>query len=192
MKKYLLASILINVILLILVVLSYKKYSIIKTELRFSKGNISASHKNKDIVKIDKTDPIYIYNSKKFACDTLNDASIGFAICSLEKLKFAEDLLNKTVKNRLNYYNSLVARYKEGILKAKDNSYFIKELRITILSQENFIKTQKVWEEMRILNSENVSLGCDGGSGCAGITNTAEINYILERIEKIKKNTIFL
>lgn len=186
MKKNLLASLLINIVLLILVVLLYKEYSIVKTELHFFKERISVSQKDKDVVKVDKADPIYIYNSQKFACDTLNDASIGFAMCSLEKLKFAEQLLNKTVKNKLNYYNSLVARYKEGVLKAKDNSYFVKELRITILSQENFIKTQKVWEEMRILNSENVRLGCDGGSGCPGITNTAEINYILERIEKIK------
>lgn len=186
MKKNLLASLLVNIILLIVVVALFKKYSTLKTELRFSKGSISVSQKNKDIVEIDKADPIYIYNSKKFACDTLNDASIGFAICSLEKLKFAEELLNKTVKSRMNYYSSLIKRHKEGVLKAKDNSYFVNELRITILSQENFIKTQKVWEEMRVLNSQNVRLGCDGGSGCAGTTNTAEINYILERIKKIK------
>lgn len=186
MRKYLLASILVNAILLIFVVLLYKEYSIVKTELSFFEERISVSQKNKDVVKIDKADPIYIYNSRKFACDTLNDASIGFAMCSLEKLKFAEELLNITVKNRLNYYKNLVVRDKEGVLNAKDNSYFVKKLRMTILSQENFIKTQKVWEEMRILNSENVRLGCDGGSGCAGITNTAEINYILERIEKIK------
>lgn len=192
MKKYLLASTLINVSSLILILFLFNKYSIIKTELIFFKQSIGIPKKEKNIVvKIDKTDPIYIYNSKKFSCDTLRDASMGYGICSFEKLKFIEGLLNKTVNDRLDRYNATINRYKEGVLKAKYNSYFVKELKNTTLSQANFIRSQKVWEEMRVLNSEEVSLGCAGSSGCTGITNSAEIKYILERIEKIKRNSLY-
>ncbi|MFH6997069.1 hypothetical protein ACHRVZ_03995 [Flavobacterium sp. FlaQc-57] len=186
MKKNLLASIVINVLLLILVALLFKEYSKAKAELCFFKEHNIVSEKNKDVIKIDKADPVYIYNSRKFPCDKDNGSGLGYAICTFERLQFADSLLNNVVKNRVKEFDDFIKRNKEGAEKAQDNTYFVNCLRINLAAKENFIKSQKVWEEMRSLNSEDVKLGCDGGSGCTGITNDAEIKYVLERIEKIK------
>lgn len=143
----------------------------------------------KNTLKTDKSDPISFYKSKKFPCDEKSESGLGYGLCTREKLQFADSLLDLVVKRKIDQYNSIIKGNKEGVLKAKENSYFVKDLEINTVLKENFIKSQQVWEEMRKLNSENIRLGCDGGSGCVGITNDAEIKFILERIEAINIKT---
>lgn len=187
MKKVVIISLSFNILLLAIIIIMYNNCS-------FNEKHSSVNNKN-DIVKkeiknnepvIDKTDPVYIYKSHKFPCDDDAGSSIGYSLCSMKKLQFVDSLLNGIVKYRLKEFDDFIKRNKEGVLKAKDNSYFVNCLRINTASKENFVRSQKVWEEMRVLNSEEIHLGCDGGSACGGITNDGEIKYILERIEKIK------
>lgn len=187
MKKVAIISISLNVLLLVMIVVMYRNYS-------FNKSHHSVNNK-KDIVKkeiknndsiVDKKDLIYIYKSRKFPCDESTGSSYGYNLCSGERLDFADSLLREAVKYRLKKSDDFVKRYKEGVLKANSNSYFINCLRMSIASKENFIKSQKVWEEMRALNSEEIGIYCDGTSTCVGIKNNGEIKFILDRIEKIK------
>lgn len=187
MKKIVITSILINILLLGGVVVLLNKYSKIKNKCNIDQKETISIEKNKNNDSIfDKTDPIYIYNSKKFACDEGTGSSYGYNLCSGERLYFADSLLRETVKYKLKEFDDFIKRYKEGVLKAKGNSYFVNCLRMSVESKENFIKSQKVWEEMRVLNSEEIGIYCDGVPTCVGNTNSGEIKFILERIEKIK------
>lgn len=187
MKKVVIISLSLNVLLGLMIIIMYNNYS-------FNKNYHYVDNK-KDIVKkevkkndsiIDKTDPIYIYKSRKFPCDEGASSSYGYNLCSGERLDFADSLLRETVKYRLKKSDDFINRYKEGVLKAKGNSYFVNCLRMSIELKENFIKSQKIWEQMRTLNSEEIGINCDGVSTCTGIKNNGEIKYVLERIEKIK------
>ncbi|WP_374172241.1 hypothetical protein [Flavobacterium tructae] len=187
MKKAVIISLSFNILLIVVIIMMYKNYS-------FTKNNFYVNNK-KDIVKkkikdndsiIDKTDPIYIYKSRKFPCDEGTGSSYGYNLCSGERLYLADSLLNEVVKYRLKDFDNFIKLYKEGVLTVKGSPYFIKCLRMSILSKENFIKSQKAWKEMRVLNSEEVSIDCDGVSTCVGIVNNAEIEYVLDRIKKIK------
>lgn len=193
MKKVVIISLSLNLLLVTAIVLMCNNYSFTKKKFCFSgkkdivKKEIIVKKKIKDNDSIiNKTDPIYLYRSHKFSCDNDAGSSIGYSLCSMEKLQFVDSLLNGIVKNRLKEFDEYIKRNKEGVLKSKDNSYFSNCLRINIASRENFVRSQKVWTEMRTLNSEEIHLGCDGGSACGGMTNDAEIEYVLDRIKKIK------
>ncbi|TPG43809.1 hypothetical protein [Flavobacterium pectinovorum] len=185
MKKVVIISLSLNILLLGTIIFMYNNYFPNKKDIVKKEIIVRKEIKDNDSI-IDKTDPIYVYRSQKFSCDTNAGSSIGYSLCSMEKLRFIDNLLNGVVKHRLKEFDEYIKRNKEGVLKAKGNSYFVNCLRINIASKENFVRSQKVWEEMRVLNSEEIHLGCDGGSACGGITNDGEIKYVLERIEKIK------
>ena len=146
---------------------------------------IKNSIKNTPIT-VDKTDPVYIFNSKKFPCDS-GSSTIESNLCIGEKLNFADSLLNEVVKLNIKEFDKQINQNKEGVLKAKDNTYFVNSLKAEIATKENFIKSQKKWEEMRVLNSEYVSIGCEGGTGCSGMVSSEEIKAVLKRIQEIKE-----
>lgn len=188
MKKVVIISLSFNILLLIMIIVMYN------SSYTINKNHYSVNNKkdfvNKEIINndsiIDKTDPIYIYKSRKFPCDEGTGSSYGYNLCSGERLDFADSLLREAVKYRLKKSDDYINRYKEGVLKAKGNSYFVNCLRMSVELKENFIQSQKVWEEMRDLNSEEIGIYCDGVSTCGGIINNGEIKFILDRIEKIK------
>lgn len=187
MKKIIIIYILLNLFLIIVCLLGYSKIKELKKDLEiFEKGKKVPAKKIILEVSIDKNDPIYIYKSRKFPCDEGTGSSYGYNLCSGERLDFADSLLRETVKYRLKKSDDFINRYKEGVLKAKGNSYFVNCLRMSVELKENFIKSQKIWEQMRTLNSEEIGINCDGVSTCTGIKNNGEIKYVLERIEKIK------
>lgn len=185
MKKIAIVSILLNLILIVLTIAAYQKINdqdkkiIIKEEKKVEKEHIEE-------VKIDKTDPINIFNSKKFPCDS-KYGSYEINLCSGEKLHFADSLLNVMVKANLKKFDSEIKRNQEAVLKVPNDTYFSNSLKSNIALKENFIKTQKKWEELRILNSEYVQIGCEGGTGCSGIVSTEEIKYVLKRIQEIEE-----
>ncbi|MDR7370777.1 hypothetical protein [Flavobacterium aquidurense] len=184
MRKIATISIIANVLLLVSVTVLFKKYSSIKNKNVSKKKVIVVKNENIDSV-IYKTDPIYIFKSQKFPCDS-GYASYETNICMGEKLHFADNLLNKLVVYNLKEFDYRINQDKDGVLKAEENSYFVKSLKSAIASKENFIKTQKKWEELRTLKSESVRLGCEGGTGCSGIVSSAEIKEVLKRMQEIK------
>lgn len=188
MKKITIISILLNVVFIVFGIVGYNKFKDQDMKIVTNQKESKVFQKELKVEsEIDKEDPIYIYKSRKFPCDKDAGSSIGYGLCSMERLQFVDSLLNGIVKFRLKEFDDFIKRNKEGVLKAKGNSYFVNCLKINIASKENFVRSQKVWEEMRVLNSEEIHLGCDGGSACGGLTNDGEIKYVLERIEKIKK-----
>lgn len=189
MKKITKISILLNVILVITTMILVYSYNAIKRDLTLCKKNDKSSIINSHTtptISIDKTDPIYIFNSKKFPCDS-GASTYESNLCSGEKLHFADSLLNEVVKLNIKEFDKYIKQDKEGTLKAKDNTYFVNSLKTNIASKDNFIKAQKKWEELRVLNSEYVSIGCEGGTGCPGIVNSKEIKAVLDRIKEIKE-----
>jgi len=187
MKKVVIISLSLNVLLVVMIIVMYDNYSFNKNHhyVKNKKDIVKKEIQNNDSI-IDKTDPIYIYKSRKFPCDEGTGSSYGYNLCSGERLDFADSLLRETVKYRLKKSDDFIKLYQEGVLKAKDNSYFIKCLIMSVKAKDNFVKSQKVWEEMRVLNSEEIGIYCDGVSTCVGITNNGDIKFILDRIEKIK------
>lgn len=186
MRKIAITSILCNIIFLLSSVWFYKKYEI-KKEIIICKNKSQVHKKELKISKnLDTTDPIYIYHSKKFHCDSAN-LTYPSNICIGEKLQFADSLLNQLLKSKLNKLDKFIKIDKEVSLKDKGNVFFIDALKINTAYKENLLKSQKLWEQMRLLNSENVRLGCNGATGCSGIISKSEINYILQRIEELKE-----
>ncbi len=183
MKKTVIISISLNVVFFITTIIIFYNSNIIKKDLNICKKKTKWSI-NTPII-IDKTNPIYIYQSRKFPCDS-GYTSYDSNICMGERLHFVDSLLNMVVKSNLKEFDFYIKRDNDAVLHVKDNYYFINSLRINIASKQNFIKSQKLWEQMRMLNSEAIRLGCDGGTGCSGIVSKAEIKYVLERIEKIR------
>ncbi len=187
MKKITIISILLNLVLVTICVLEYSKITASKQNIEIFQKEKKVYDKESQLKKdIDKKDPLYIFNSKKFPCDS-GSTSYESNLCIGEKLKFADSLLNELVKNKFLILNKYIKMDKEGIIKAKGDVFFTNALKINASKKENLIKYQNLWEQMRLLNSENVRLECDGATGCSGIVSKAEINYILERIEEIKK-----
>lgn len=187
MKKIVIISLLLNILLVVIIIGMYNNYSFNKNHFCVNNQKDIAKNEIKETDSIrDKTDPIYIYKSRKFPCDEGAGSSYGYNLCSGERLDFADSLLRETIKYKLKKFDDFIKRYKEGVLKAKGDSYFVNCLRMSIESKENFVKSQKVWEEMRVLNSKEIGIYCYGVSTCGGITNNGEIKFILERIEKIK------
>jgi uncharacterized protein YecT (DUF1311 family) len=187
MKKIAIISMLLNALMLVSVILLFYNINVIKKNFSIYKNStkIKTIKKNAAIT-VDKTDPIYIYKSRKFPCDS-GYTSYESNLCIGDKLNFADSLLNVTVKNNLKEFDYYIQRDKEAVLKVKDNTYFVNSVKTYIAQKENFIKSQKKWEEMRILNSEYVRIGCDGGTGCSGIVSSKEIKAVLERIQEIKE-----
>lgn len=186
MKKHIKISVLLNIVLLTSTIILAYKYNLIQKDLIFCEENSKNSVVKNESTSIDRTDPIYIFNSKKFLCDS-GSTTYESNLCIEEKLHFADSLLDIVVKSNIKEFDKYINQNKEGILKAKDNSYFINALKTSIAQKENFIKSQKKWEEMRVLNSEYVSIGCDGGTGCSGIVDNEEIKAVLERMQEIKE-----
>ncbi|UWY26420.1 hypothetical protein N4T20_11920 [Flavobacterium sp. TR2] len=187
MKKILNFSIILNVLLILIITsLLYSHYKT-RNNCKISKKNTQYLSLRKRILSDkEKTDPVFIYNSKKFPCDS-KYGSYEINLCLSERLHFVDSLLNVLVKSNLKEFDLEIARNKEGVLKAKDNTYFVNSLKMNIASKENFIKYQKKWQELRELNSQNIQIGCEGGTGCSGIVSSAEIKFVLKRIEEIKK-----
>lgn len=173
-------SVMLNTILLCTTFLLSNEYYDFKKELVIPRKKVkSKSH-------IKKIDPVYIYNSHKFSCDS-GYTSLEINLCSFEKLNFANILLNELVNSELNKLDDLIRRNKEEVLKTKNNTFFANCLRINTSEKEEFMKSQKLWEEIRRSNSKIFNIGCDTGTGCVGIVNEAEIEDVLSRIKKIKE-----
>ena len=186
MNKIIITSALINVLLLSIVIVLFNSPNIKNNSNVLKKERITTK-KNKDLDSIvDKTDPIYIFKSQKFPCDS-GYSSYESNICIGQKLHFADSLLNLLVKSNLREFDALIRQDKDGVLKAKDNNYFVKSLKSNIASKENFIKAQKKWEELRTLNADYVRLGCEDATGCSGIVSSAEIKEVLKRMQEIKE-----
>ncbi|QSB26060.1 hypothetical protein [Flavobacterium sp. CLA17] len=187
MKKIAIVSMLLNIVLIVNSVLLYNKYCDIKNNLEIhqkSKITINSSEKIDSI--IDKSDPIYIYNTHKFPRDS-GYTSYDYNMNTGERLQFADSLLNELLKSKLNMLDKYIKIDKEMVLQVKDNMFFVKALKINIGQKNNLVKSQKLWEQMRALNYDNVWLGCSGATACTGIANDADIKFVLERMEKIKK-----
>lgn len=186
MKKIVISSIVINLLLLCSIAVVLNKYSNVKNDYNVSKKDTIAIEKNKSMDSvIDKNDPIYIFKSQKFPCDS-GYTSYEINLCTREQLHFADSLLNLLVKTKLKQFDYLIAQDKAG-LSTKSKGYFVKSLKNNIASKDNFIKAQKKWEELRKLNSDYIGLGCEGGTGCVGIVNDAEIKEVLKRMQEIKE-----
>lgn len=188
MKKIAIISIFLNIVLIVSGVLLYNKYCDIKSNLEIQqkdKVGINNSCEKIDSI-IDKRDPIYIYNTHKFPRDS-GYTSYDYNMNTGERLQFADSLLNELLKSKLNMLNKYIKIDKEMVLKVKDNMFFVKALKINIGQKNNLAKSQKLWEQMRKLNYDNVWLGCSGATACTGIANDADIKFVLERMEKIKK-----
>ncbi|MDR7370781.1 hypothetical protein [Flavobacterium aquidurense] len=183
MKKITVISIAFNLVLLSLSILLYCRFYELKKEMVISKNNLQVEKKE---IKLNISDPSYIYNSKKFSCDSSANSTYESNMCIGEKLEFADSLLTNVLKSKFILLDKYIKIDKEVIVKDKGNTFFTNALKINIAKKENLIKSQRLWEQMRVLNSENVKLGCDGATGCAGIIGKAEIKYVLERIEKIR------
>lgn len=178
--------VLLNIFLVSLLIILYSNYSDAKNKFNVQKTNkIIAKNKKTDAI-IDKSDPIYIYNTHKFPRDS-GYTSYDYNMNTGERLQFADSLLYQLLKNKLDQLDKYIKIDKEMVLKVKDNMFFVNALKINTGQKENLIKSQKLWEEMRVLNSENVWLGCAGATACTGMVNDADINFVLERMEKIKK-----
>ncbi|MRX39749.1 hypothetical protein GJU43_10725 [Flavobacterium sp. LC2016-23] len=187
MKKIAIISLLVNILLLISIVVLYSKCYNIKSNLKIQQKNKITINSSKKIDSIiDKSDPIYIYNTHKFPRDS-GYTSYDYNMNTGERLQFADSLLNELLKSKLNMLNKYIKIDKEMVLKVKDNTFFVKALKINIGQKNNLAKSQKLWEQMRKLNYDNVWLGCSGATACTGIANDADIKFVLERMEKIKK-----
>ncbi|OXB10871.1 hypothetical protein B0A81_02595 [Flavobacterium plurextorum] len=186
MKKYTIISIILNGILLITLIILFNNYFEVRNEFEIYKKTDSIKRENKEIARIvDKNDPIYIYNTHKFSRDT-GYTSYDYNMNTGERLQFADSLLNKVVKDKIGMLEKYIKVDRDMVLKVKNNSFFVNALKVNIAQKENLIKSQELWRKMRLLNSENVRLGCDGATGCTGIVNDADIKYVLRRIEEIK------
>ncbi|MBA0882573.1 hypothetical protein [Flavobacterium undicola] len=180
MKKIIIFSGLLNIILVITIVILFNKNLKTTEEKKVNQTKLHTS--------LDKTDPIYI--SHKFPCD-LAYGSIEVDLCTKEKLQFSNSLLNQLVKNKLNIVDSLIEVDKETILKDNNNSaFFVKCLKINLQQKQRFIDYQKYWNITRKLNCEIVKSGCEGSTGCIGIVNEAEIKIVLNRIKEIKETNL--
>ena len=188
MKRGIYFSIVLNLILMVSCFFLYQKSIGLEKELFSSqKGKkVQEEKRDKGHIEIDKNDPIFIFNSKKFACDSGGSSSYETNLCFGEKLEFADSLLTEVFKSKILLLDKYIKMDKEAVSKVKDNTFFVNALRINIAQKENLLKSQKLWDQMRILNSKDVELGCEGGTGCAGIVSQAETNYVLKRIEEIK------
>ncbi|PBJ12295.1 DUF1311 domain-containing protein [Flavobacterium sp. ACN6] len=188
MKRGFYFSIVLNLILIVLCFFLYQKEIGLEKELfSFQKGKkVHEKEKKENHIEMDKNDPIFIFNSKKFACDSGGSSSYETNLCFGEKLEFADSLLTEVFKNKILLLDKYVKMDKEVISKTKDNTFFVKALRLNTAQKENLIKSQKLWDQMRVLNSKDVELACDGGTGCSGFVSRAETNYVLKRIEEIK------
>ena len=187
MKKTIIFSLLLNITLLLTTILLFNKYSELKQDAITNQKKVVTKEKFKTKSFIDKIDPVYIYYSHKFSCDS-GYTSLEINLCSFEKLNFANSLLNELVNSELNKLDDLIKRNKEEVLKTKDNTFFANCLRINTSEKEEFMKSQKLWEEIRRSNSKIFNIGCDTGTGCVGIVNEAEIKDVLSRIKKNKRN----
>lgn len=189
MKKITSLSVLLNLGLIILLLLINYKNNVLQEKiflLEKEKNNRKEIVRRNDINELDKNDPVFIFNSRKFPCDSGGSSSYETNLCFGEKLAFADSLLTQVFESKLLLLNKYIKMDKEVVLKIKDNTFFINALRINTAQKENLVKSQKLWEQMRILNSENVELSCDGGTGCSGFVSQAETDYVLKRIKEIK------
>jgi|GEM_PF-6137316 len=188
MRKTTIASLLLNGILICICLLLNIRFNRLADENLLCKKKIDGLN-GKEISKEtlgDENDPLYVFYSKKFHCDSGSKTSYDSNLCIEEKLKFADSLLTQHLERKFAALDKYIRIDKEAILKDKDNVFFINALKINTVQKENLIKSQKLWENMRTLNSENVKLSCDGSTGCSGIVSAAETSYVLKRIEEIK------
>ena len=181
MKKIFILSGLLNIVFIFIL---FNKDLTTNTQKRVSQIKLKSN------TSLDKTDPLYIYNSHKFPCNLAN-GSVEINLCTREKLQFVDSLLNQLVKKKISALDNLIKVDKETILKENRNSeFFVKCLKINLEQKQRFIDCQKYWNITRKLNSEIVELGCDVGTGCVGIINEAEIKMVLNRIKEIKEMNI--
>lgn len=185
MKKAVIFLVSLNIVLVVTSTILFNKYSKFSDDLTTIQQKDLNQKQLKTNVYVDKTDPIYIYNSHKFSCSS-SYTSFEINLCSGEKLQFADSLLNQLVKRKLNILDDYIKMDKEEVLKAKENTFFVNCLRTNIAQKEAFLESQKYWKQMRKSNSKIVELGCDGGTSCTGIVNSAEIKDVLNRIKLIK------
>lgn len=176
---------------LILIVLSFFLYQA-RIGLKKDSFSLQKEKKVKDKKKekthavIDRNDPIFVFNTKKFSCDLNGSSSYETNLCLGEKLEFADSLLREVFESKILLLDKYIKMDKEVVSKIRDNTFFVNALRLNTAQKENLIKSQELWEQMRILNSKGAELACDGGTGCSGFVSQAETKYVLNRIEEIK------
>ena len=122
MKKIAITSMFLNVLLLVIVAISYNKYFDNKENLKIQNKNImTISHSKETDSIIDKTDPVYIYKTHKFSRDS-GYTSYDYNMNTGERLQFADSLLSELLKSKLNMLDKYIKTDKKMALKVKDNN----------------------------------------------------------------------
>lgn len=141
-------------------------------------------------------DPIAIFNSHVFPCDT-NVTTLEANFCSGEKFAFADSLLNNVYKKILKAIDTEIQDNKRSIMETsskKDSSSktmtSLKVLREEMAQNDrlkkSIIASQKQWIKYRDSNAEAVGVGCETGTACTTEVNQSMIHDTLERIEVLQ------
>jgi hypothetical protein len=187
MKKILIISILMNIGLAIAIVFLYHKNLNMPESSHCNKQQVLLYPKKDSLSLRVPNDPLRIYYSKKFTCGS-GPSSYEANICTGEKLRFADSLLSDLVKNKIKMLDQEILVDKEAIEKTGKNNFFITALKSNSFKKIKLIKSQNLWNEMRVLESKDVSLECgDAAAGCPGVVSNAEIKIVLERMKEINE-----
>jgi uncharacterized protein YecT (DUF1311 family) len=158
---------------------------------------ISLSLCSNHILAQQNNDPIQIYNSQKFSCDT-GTTTLETSICLATKFEFADSLLNVTyhkiigdLDKEISQYNSdvKILRSKKTLTnKEKDDlNQLTNDITRAQKVKQSVVKSQGEWIRLRDSNEKVTRAICEGGAGCNVEANQSLIDDTLERIKKFQQ-----